>query len=180
MDTSFPLVWVILIDALAWLVIHLGVACLGMRIRPERFDPAGWLFRERRMERGGRLYERFFAVKLWKDFLPDGAALFQRGFRKKALLGRDREYFSRFVTETCRGEIVHWVVLCCSILFFLWNTWAVGLIMVAYAVAANLPCILAQRYNRLRFIRVMEHTPPGWRRDAGGPADKPVKGRKNG
>jgi hypothetical protein len=27
--------------------------------------------------------------------------------------------------------------------------------MVTYALVANLPCILAQRYNRLRFQRVL-------------------------
>lgn len=34
---------------------------------------------------------------------------------------------------------------------------AVRLIMVGYGVIANLPCILSQRYNRLRLVRVLEH-----------------------
>jgi len=40
-------------------------------------------------------------------------------------------------------------------IFFLWNPWWADLIIVIYAVAANVPCILAQRYNRLRFHRLL-------------------------
>ncbi len=149
--------WIVVVNVLAWLTIHLGVAYLGMRISSERFNPAGWLFRERKWERGGRVYERFFAIKAWKDLLPDGGALFTQGFRKKSLAGGGRDYFARFLTETCRGEIVHWVVCGSALLFFLWNSWRVGLVMVAYGVVANLPCILAQRYNRLRLAQVLAH-----------------------
>ena len=39
--------------------------------------------------------------------------------------------------------------------FFLWNPCWADLVMVAYALAANLPCILAQRYNRSRFQRLL-------------------------
>ena len=47
------------------------------------------------------------------------------------------------------------VALGCAPVFFLWNPWWADLVMVAYALAANLPCILAQRYNRLRFQRLL-------------------------
>lgn len=63
-------------------------------------------------------------------------------------------YLERFVRETCRGEAVHWVVFACALLFFLWNPWWIGLIMVAYAAAVNVPCIIAQRYNRIRLVRL--------------------------
>ena len=36
--------------------------------------------------------------------------------------------------------------------------WA-DLIMVVYAVSANLPCILAQRYNRARIQRLLARRP---------------------
>jgi glycosyl-4,4'-diaponeurosporenoate acyltransferase len=39
-------------------------------------------------------------------------------------------------------------------IFFVWNPpWACWL-MTVYALGANLPCILAQRYNRLAFERM--------------------------
>ena len=97
-------------------------------------------------------------MRRWKGLLPDGAALFKKGFRKKKLNARDPGYMERFVKETCRGEAVHWAVLGCSFLFFLWNPWWAGLIMVVYALAANLPCIVTQRYNRIRLMRVIGRT----------------------
>jgi glycosyl-4,4'-diaponeurosporenoate acyltransferase len=57
--------------------------------------------------------------------------------------------------ETCRGEAVHWIVLFCSGLFFLWNPQWLAWCMVVYAILANLPCIIVQRYNRLRMARVL-------------------------
>ena len=40
-------------------------------------------------------------------------------------------------------------------LFYLWNTPPIGLIMIAYGAAANVPCIIVQRYNRNRIRRVL-------------------------
>ena len=40
----------------------------------------------------------------------------------------------------------------------LWNPWFLGLLMLAYAVIANLPCLIVQRYNRARLLRLI---PPG-------------------
>jgi glycosyl-4,4'-diaponeurosporenoate acyltransferase len=37
----------------------------------------------------------------------------------------------------------------------LWNPWWLGLAMVGYALAANLPCLLTQRYNRARLMRML-------------------------
>jgi glycosyl-4,4'-diaponeurosporenoate acyltransferase len=158
----------VIVDVLAWLVVHLGVAWAVTRLDPRRFDPRAWLFRERALERGGRLYQRLFRIESWKGSLPDGARLFRRGFRKKQLAARSPEYLARFRVETCRGELAHWIVVACAPLFFLWNPPWVGLVMIAYALLANLPCILAQRYNRLRLGRVLRSL--AGRADAGAPA----------
>lgn len=147
----------VVVNTLAWLLIHLGVAGLGTQLAPQRFNPAGWIFRERRWERGGRFYEAVFAVKGWKRRLPDGAALFRQGFRKKRIRGHGAAYLNRFLIETCRSEGVHWIVLGFSLVFFFWNSWGVGMVMVAYGVVANLPCILVQRYNRLRLTAALKH-----------------------
>ena len=46
-------------------------------------------------------------------------------------------------------------MLCClPALLSVESAWAC-LVMTAYAVAANLPCILAQRYNRIALDRVL-------------------------
>jgi glycosyl-4,4'-diaponeurosporenoate acyltransferase len=40
-------------------------------------------------------------------------------------------------------------------IFALWNPAALMAAMVAYAVVANLPCLVVQRYNRGRLLRVL-------------------------
>jgi glycosyl-4,4'-diaponeurosporenoate acyltransferase len=44
-------------------------------------------------------------------------------------------------------------------IFFLWNVWWGGVIMVVYLLFANIPCILLQRYNRARLMRVIKEDP---------------------
>lgn len=154
---ELPILWLVVVNVTVWPVIHMAAAWLGTKLPVELFRPEQWCYRERSWELGGRFYEVVFAVRRWKGLLPDGAALFKKGFRKKRLNARDPEYIERFVKETCRGEAVHWAVLACSLFFFLWNPWWAGLIMVAYALAANLPCIVTQRYNRIRLVRLICH-----------------------
>ena len=151
---QIPVLWLIIINVLGWLFIHISFAWVGTRLPAALFRPHGWICRPRPWENRGRLYDRLFHVRAWKDRLPDGAALFRGGFRKKSLHTRDPEYLDRFVVETCRGELVHWAVFAAALLFFLWNPpWAGG-VMVLYGAAANLPCIIALRYNRIRLQRL--------------------------
>ena len=64
-------------------------------------------------------------------------------------------YLAQFLLETRRAEWAHWCMLGCLPIFFLWNPPWACLVMTAYALAANLPCILAQRYNRIVLDRVV-------------------------
>jgi len=155
------LLWLVLVDSVAWGVLHVGIAWAGTRLPASWFSPRFPLFRPMRWEQRGRSYERVFRVRMWKHRLPDGAAWFSGGFSKASLNKRDSAYLERFVTETCRGEAVHWVVLSCGGLFFLWNPGWLACCMVLYAIAANLPCIIAQRYNRLRMARVLARSRHG-------------------
>jgi len=79
----------------------------------------------------------------------------QQGFPKKRLRERSPEFLAAFARETCRAELAHWLVILGGPLFFLWNRPGVGALMVAYALAENLPLIIAQRYNRARLLRVL-------------------------
>jgi len=148
-----PSLWTIALDFIVWLVIHLGVSMSVAKIAPDSFDPESWLYRGRSWERRGKIYKVFLGVRKWKRVLPDGAAVFRSGFRKKHLENQDALYIRRFITETCRAELAHWVIFVFSFVFFIWNDWWVGMIMVAYALIANIPCIIAQRYNRARLRR---------------------------
>jgi glycosyl-4,4'-diaponeurosporenoate acyltransferase len=148
--------WAIVINITVWLVIHLAVGMSTPRMRPDSFNPESWLYRQRTWEGGGKTYKSLLKVKKWKRLLPDGAAVFKGGFRKKHLENADAAYVQRYILETCRAEFTHWVIFLFAFIFFVWNDWWIGLIMVAYGLATNMPCIIAQRYNRMRMERVYE------------------------
>lgn len=112
------------------------------------------LYRLRRFEDGGRFYERL-RIKRWKDRLPEAGALFTGGFSKRSARTLDRAVLERFVVETRRAEWTHWVIMLATPVFLVWNWWWVEGLMVVYALAANLPCLLVQRYNRARLTRLL-------------------------
>lgn len=152
MRIDLPVCWIVVLNVAGWPVIQLGLAWLFTRLPESWFKPPRGLA----WERGGRFYERVFAIKCWKDRLPDAAKWLDGGFAKGSLAGTRRDYLCRFIRETWRGELCHWFALGFTPLFFLWNPWWGDAVIVAYAVTANLPCILAQRYNRLRLRHLLD------------------------
>ena len=147
--------WTVLLNALAWLVIQLGLAWVMTRIPANRFNPRSSLARLWNWERSGHGYEKLFAIKRWKDRLPDAASWFKGGFAKAELRAHTPDFLEQFLRETWRGELTHWLALLTLPLFAIWNPgWGVA-VNAAYAVALNVPCLLAQRYNRGRFLRVL-------------------------
>lgn len=151
---SLPTFWIITLDVIGWPIIHLAVAKLFLHLPSAWFGEASWLFRSRRWERGGQIYERVTFIRHWKHLLPDGAT-FIGGFAKHSLASSDRRYLRQFLHETCRGECAHWVMMLAAPVFFLWNPLWADIVMCVYALAANLPCIITQRYNRLRLRRIL-------------------------
>jgi glycosyl-4,4'-diaponeurosporenoate acyltransferase len=118
-----------------------------------RFTTDGWLSRAWRWERDGACYERL-RVRRWKDRLPNV------GGAKSAIGDRSTSALDRFVVETRRAEWVHWMIVAIVPLFAAWNpAWAMPLVLLI-ALAFNLPCIVVQRYNRLRLRRVLLRRAP--------------------
>jgi glycosyl-4,4'-diaponeurosporenoate acyltransferase len=147
--------WAVVIDCVVWAVVGIGVGFAAYKWPSTRLAHEGWLTRPRHFERDGRWYETRWRIRRWKDHLPEAGSFFAGGFSKRGLDNRDGEYLSRFVVETRRAELTHWIVLAFAPLFFLWNPWWLSLVMVAYALVANVPCIVVQRYNRARLVRVL-------------------------
>lgn len=153
---ELSVLWLVVLNVLVWLIFHLGFAWAGTRLPLKGFREGSWLYRERKWEARGNFYEKRMSIRTWKDRLPDCGGIFAGGFSKAGLASTSRDYLRRFLLETCRGELVHWTVMFSSVLFLLWNPWWAGLIMMAYGIAANLPCIVVQRYNRIRLKRVLD------------------------
>lgn len=146
------LVWAA--NLLGWPVIHLAIGFAALRLPPHFFVRDTWLTAPRRWESDGRLYRKWLAIRRWKSLLPDGAP-WLGGFSKKKVFVRDSSHFTQFLLETRRAELAHWCMFCCLPFFYLWNPPWACLVMTAYALAANLPCILAQRYNRITLDRAV-------------------------
>jgi glycosyl-4,4'-diaponeurosporenoate acyltransferase len=146
----------VLVNVVAWGLIHAGTGYLVHRMADRRFERDTWLTRRRGVERDGRLYVEVFRIRRWKHRLPEAGALFAGGFDKRHLHGRDADALATYARETRRAEVGHWLAAAGAPLFFLWNPWWAGVAMVVYAVAANGPCVLSQRYNRLRLARIAE------------------------
>ena len=143
------------VDVVAWGVVHASTGYLVHRLPARTFERDRWLWRERAVEGGGRLYVRVFRVRRWKRWLPEAGDLFRGGFDKSRLRSRAPEYLRRYVQETRRAELGHVLAAAGSVLFFLWNPWPLGLFMVLYGVVANAPCVISQRYNRIRLRRLL-------------------------
>lgn len=135
----------------------MGIVFIVLRIPARGFHPNGVVFRQRHFEKEGLLYVKHLKIKQWKKYAPDGAAFSKkRGFPKKKLKEVSISYLNRFFLETCRAETAHWILIGVAPLFFLWNRFWVGWFMIGYAVVQNLPLIMIQRYNRIRFRRILE------------------------
>jgi glycosyl-4,4'-diaponeurosporenoate acyltransferase len=139
----------IALNAVAWTAIQLGLVALGNRL-PYRY----LAICAPKWERHGRVYHSL-GIRSWKDTLPDAGGWFTGGYEKRKLCGRDITSLDRFAREARRGELVHWCAIGALPLFKLWNSWPGMMINAAYVVAANLPCILVQRYNRARIARLL-------------------------
>ncbi len=145
----------VVVDIVAWGLIHAGAGYIAHRTSVAWLSRDRWLFRERRVERGGRLYTRTLRIGRWKDRLPEAGALFAGGISKRRVTGAEQGGLERFVVETRRAELGHWLAAAPGVLFVLWNPPAVVPIMIAYGLLVNLPFIAVQRSNRIRASRVL-------------------------
>lgn len=152
-EFSMPIT--ITIDFIAWLIIHLSCSFITLKMPNSYFERDSWLYKTRSWENNGTIWQDVFKIKKWKNYLPDGGAIAKKGFKKKHIESTDKEYFKAFVLESRRAELTHWLVMIPAPLFFLWNLFWVGWVMLVYAILANGPCIMAQRFNRPRFERVI-------------------------
>jgi glycosyl-4,4'-diaponeurosporenoate acyltransferase len=149
-------IWLVVLNGIAWVALHLGIAYLCCRIPTQRLDHRRWLFRTRDWERGGAVYQAILRIRKWKSLLPSGGPALGADFSLAHVDSRDRGYLQRWVLESCRAELTHWLAMASVALFLLWNP-PVGVVAnVVYAVTANVPCILAQRYNRPRVLAILE------------------------
>ena len=139
-----------------WAAVPLLFGWISLYLPDRWFDPERTPWRARRWEQDGRFYEKVFHIRTWKHLLPDGGALWKkRGYQKRNLSDYSEANLRRFLVESARAELMHWCAISPFWIFGLFAPGSIVWIMLAYALAVNLPCILAQRYNRPRVFSLL-------------------------
>lgn len=149
MPIELPFWWIVTLNCVGWPAIQMGLAWLFIQM------PADWFDAPSKLPGEEWFYRHVLHVRIWKDRLPDAAGWFAGGFTKRSLATAEPDYLRTFIHETWRGESCHWCALAFVPVFFLWNPWWADIVCLAYAIAANLPCIIVQRHNRLRLRKLL-------------------------
>jgi glycosyl-4,4'-diaponeurosporenoate acyltransferase len=150
MPIELPVTWIAILNVVLWPVIQLALAWVFTRVPVSCLSPPATPAGE-----SAAFYEKVLRIKRWKNLLPDGAKWIGGAFSMREMKTTDPSYLQRFIVETWRGELCHLSAFLFVPVFFLWNPWWGNCVIVAYALVANLPCIVAQRYNRLRLRQLL-------------------------
>jgi glycosyl-4,4'-diaponeurosporenoate acyltransferase len=108
-----------------------------------------------------RRMDQRLGVRHWKPWIPDAGNALPGGVSKASLVRREPLALRRLLLETRRAELVHWALWPAWLLTALWLPPAGVLINLVFATLFNLPCLLLQRYNRLRLELVLQRIPGG-------------------
>lgn len=154
---ELPVIWTIVLDIVAWAIFHMGISLFTLQLPDVFFEKTSILYRTRSWEKEGEIWQKYFTIKSWVKYIPDGSRLLgETGFYKKKLQQTNADYFETFILETKRAELTHVLSILPAFLFFIWNPIWAGWVMVVYALVVNVPIILLQRYNRPRLEKIVK------------------------
>ena len=153
--TLIDAVWLLTINTVSWFMIHFTVSALCLKFPLRYFLKDTVFLRIAKWERNGKTWNRLFWVKKWKKYLIDGSAIAKKSYNKSHLHGTNQRDLIIFAAETKRAELTHWLLMLPAPLFFLWNPYWAGWIIIVYAFIANVPFIITQRYNRGRIESIV-------------------------
>ena len=114
-------------------------------------------FRPAEFEKQGKIYLKL-KINKWQNKVPDMSKIFPGLIPAKNLKHYTPEVLPGMIEETCIAEFIHCgnSILSLFSLCFCRN-WAGILVVAVYILLGNLPFILIQRYNRPRFVKLLEH-----------------------
>lgn len=147
----------VLLFFVIWPLIQVGAALISLYIPDKFYHYNRFPYRTLKLELNGEIYQKVFFVKKWKHLLPDGAKAWKKkGYEKKHLKSFDPANLEKFLIESCRAELTHIIPILSVWVFFLFTDPLIGLIMVLYSILTNVPCLIAQRYNRPRIVKLLK------------------------
>jgi glycosyl-4,4'-diaponeurosporenoate acyltransferase len=147
--------WMIACFFVLWPILQFAAFLSSSMIVDRFLTVNSIIFKPFRWEEQGEIYNRLFMIHRWKRYLPDGA-IGKRSFKKKKLESKSGDHLERFLVESCRAELSHWFAITPFWIFGFFAPIRVVPYMLLYALVVNIPCIMAQRYNRPRTIRVLK------------------------
>ncbi len=148
--------WVLTLSILFWFIFQVSAAFISKKIPNRWYSVNFFLFKERKWEQGGKFYSEVLKVRKWKSFLPDGAAIINSGYKKKNLTNYSQENLELFLVESCRAELTHFLAIIPFWFFGLFAPIEIIAYMLIYALAINMPCIIVQRFNRPRILKLLK------------------------
>jgi glycosyl-4,4'-diaponeurosporenoate acyltransferase len=141
---------------LLWPIFQFFFSYICFRLSDNFYKKKNGLFKIFRWEKNGYIYEYIFKIKNWKQLLPDGAEILGLGYRKKNLTDFSIENLNRFIIESRRAELSHWLAITPFWVFGFFTPNHVIVLMFIYSLLVNFPCIITQRYNRPRIERIID------------------------
>lgn len=156
---QLPAIWTIALFSVLWFLLHLAASEVCHRIDEKYLSVNNALFKTRIWEKEGKLYDRLLKARKWKKFLPE-IYLFKQRTLKETLYKKEpdtkkNELLEQYLLESCRAELSHWLAITPFWIFGFFAPPSVILYMLLYALAANVPCIIVQRYNRPRITKML-------------------------
>lgn len=145
----------IVLSSLTWVVVSFSVGYRAVQWSPDRIEETGPVTTMRAWEAGGAFWQRYLAVRRWKDLVPDAGGFFAGGRPKRSVGSRSTERLEAFRRETVRAERVHWLILASTPMHLVWCRPTLAACMVVFGLALNVPFIVIQRFNRGRIDRVL-------------------------
>lgn len=145
----------IIFNLFTFFIFSMIVTILSLIVPDNVFSKKLWILKERKWEKKGEFYQKYFKVKQWKNHLPELGDFIKGIFPKKKIMEFSDEYLNKFLFESRKSELTHWCIILSSLLFLLWNEPHEALIMFIIASVINLPYIIIQRYNRPRITEAL-------------------------
>lgn len=151
---DLPNILIVILNVLGIPITHFAIAWLTTQL-PDYYFQIKQPFNSKEFSNPiNPIYEKVLFIRLWKDKLPD-AGPWLKGFSKGTLQLTSTVYLSKFIEETRRGELSHWLQLLFICSFITWNPWPANVVIILYSLLSNLPCIFNQRFTRQRMLKIL-------------------------
>ena len=144
-------------DVIAWVLIGAGSGYWQAKRPLAALRKMGPFTRMGAGEYRGERYRKWWRVHLWKDLIPDAGTWFG-GLSKRKLPSVADGGRLRFIDECVRAERTHLALIGAIPLFVVWNSPAMFVGNVAFALVGNIPCWMIARYNRARLMNIAMKT----------------------